>query len=78
VKKVIDSLVRFTQQGLSFIGRQWRTEQIWKFYRLQHCRIADAFRIRVRMVGNLSYLSQVLATGTDRRLVGERVDKTER
>ena len=30
------------------------------------------------MVGNLSYVSQVLATGTDRRLVEERVNKTER
>ncbi len=30
------------------------------------------------MVGNLSYVSQVLATGADRRLVEERVNKIER
>ena len=35
-------------------------------------------QISLLMVGNTSYLSQVLATGTDRRLVGEWVNKIER
>ena len=38
----------------------------------------DRSVVSLLMVENLSYLSQVLATGTDRRLVGERFNKTER